>query len=92
MNAQARAGRSSPGWKRYEDNKSSSFGRAPREIEGRVMRKAAVAKKSDFKVGDRVFHQKFGYGEVMDVSGNKLDVEFEKAGSKKVLEGFVEKA
>ena len=40
-------------------------------------------------VGDRVFHQKFGYGEVMAVEGDKLDIEFDKAGSKKVVAKFV---
>ncbi len=43
-------------------------------------------------VGQRVFHQKFGYGEVLAVDDNRLDVEFEKAGRKRVLSSFVEKA
>ena len=43
-------------------------------------------------VGARVFHQKFGYGEVLAADDNKLDVEFEKAGRKRVLSSFVEKA
>jgi DNA helicase II / ATP-dependent DNA helicase PcrA len=43
-------------------------------------------------VGERVFHQKFGYGEVLAVDDNKLDVEFEHAGRKRVLSSFVEKA
>ena len=44
---------------------------------------------SAFTQGDRVFHQKFGYGYVMGVEGDKLDIEFEKAGSKKVVAKFV---
>jgi len=43
-------------------------------------------------VGQRVFHAKFGYGEVMEKEGNKLEIEFEKAGSKRVLDSFVEVA
>jgi len=43
-------------------------------------------------VGSRVFHQKFGYGRVTAVDENRLDVEFEKAGPKRVLDGFVELA
>ncbi|MGI3778184.1 MAG: ATP-dependent helicase [Janthinobacterium lividum] len=43
-------------------------------------------------VGERVFHQKFGYGTVRGVDDDKLDVEFEKAGSKRLLDRFVEKA
>ena len=38
---------------------------------------------------DRVFHQKFGYGRVRYVEGNKLTVEFDKAGEKKVIDQFV---
>ncbi len=45
-----------------------------------------------FKVGDRIFHQKFGYGPVTAVEGNKLTVDFEKAGVKRVIAGFVERA
>jgi len=43
-------------------------------------------------VGERVFHQKFGYGEIVDVEGNKLEIEFDKAGTKRVLDSFVEPA
>jgi len=44
---------------------------------------------STFSQGDRVFHQKFGYGYVMGIEGDKLDIEFEKAGAKKVVAKFV---
>jgi DNA helicase-2/ATP-dependent DNA helicase PcrA len=47
---------------------------------------------SGWKKGDRVFHQKFGYGAVRVVEGNKLTVEFEKAGEKRVIDTFVERA
>jgi DNA helicase-2/ATP-dependent DNA helicase PcrA len=39
-----------------------------------------------------VFHQKFGYGAVRAIEGNKLLIDFEKAGEKKVIDTFVEKA
>lgn len=55
----------------------------------------AAAKQSTsgkFKVGMRVFHVKFGYGKITDISGNQLDVYFEKAGTKKVVESYVEAA
>ena len=42
--------------------------------------------------GDRVFHLKFGYGLIKAVEGNKLTVAFDKAGEKKVIDSFVEKA
>jgi DNA helicase-2/ATP-dependent DNA helicase PcrA len=40
--------------------------------------------------GTRVFHQKFGYGKIVSVEGDKLQIAFEKAGRKKVMAGFVE--
>ncbi len=45
-----------------------------------------------FDVGERVFHQKFGYGKILHVEGNKLEVDFEKASIKKVMDSFVEKS
>ncbi|MBB4285172.1 ATP-dependent helicase [Roseospira goensis] len=47
---------------------------------------------SDLAVGQRVFHQKFGYGRVLSNDGGKLAVDFEKAGRKTVVAGFVEAA
>ncbi len=44
----------------------------------------------NFTVGQRVFHVKFGYGKVTNLSGNQLDVHFDKAGTKKVIETYVE--
>jgi len=43
-----------------------------------------------FEVGGRVFHQKFGYGRIVAVDGGKLEIAFDKAGSKKVMASFVE--
>jgi DNA helicase-2/ATP-dependent DNA helicase PcrA len=45
--------------------------------------------KIAYQIGARVFHQKFGYGGVMAVDGDKLDIDFDKAGTKKVMAGFV---
>jgi Cdc6-like AAA superfamily ATPase len=44
-----------------------------------------------FDMGDRVFHQKFGYGVISKIDGNKLSIEFEKAGPRRVVDSFVEK-
>ena len=44
-----------------------------------------------FSVGERIFHQRFGYGRIRAVEGNKLQVEFDHAGSKKVIDSFVER-
>jgi DNA helicase-2/ATP-dependent DNA helicase PcrA len=45
--------------------------------------------KSKFELGSRIFHQKFGYGKVLSIDGNKLEVEFDKAGIKKIIDSFV---
>ncbi len=78
--------RSSPGWRRYEQRKNS-----PPTINATARRKPVKDANSNFSVGERIFHQKFGYGTIKSVDGSKLTVTFEKAGEKKVLEGFVEK-
>ena len=50
------------------------------------------AQPDQMSIGQRVFHQKFGYGRVTEVEDDKLDIAFEKAGAKRVLDRFVEKA
>jgi DNA helicase-2/ATP-dependent DNA helicase PcrA len=89
------AGYSSPGWRRAQTAgyKGSHPGRQQAiEGEGRLVATSAESAASDYKRGDRVFHLKFGYGAVTAVEGNKLTVAFEKAGDKKVIDSFVEKA
>lgn len=65
--------------------------RGPKVIEGTLLA-TSTASSSAFKTGERVFHIKFGYGEVTGIDGNKLTVLFDKAGEKRVIETFVEKA
>ncbi|MBB6352947.1 ATP-dependent helicase [Aminobacter aganoensis] len=60
-----------------------------RTIEGELIAKSVATEPSRFKVGDRVFHQKFGNGNISAIDGNKLTIDFDKAGQKKVLDGFV---
>ncbi len=50
---------------------------------------AGDAPDGGYRPGDRVFHQKFGYGRVLGVDGNKLEIAFDKAGQKKVIDSFV---
>jgi DNA helicase-2/ATP-dependent DNA helicase PcrA len=45
--------------------------------------------RTDLALGQRVFHGKFGYGKIVAQEGNKLEIEFEHAGLKKVLDSFV---
>ena len=64
--------------------------RTPLTIEGELVAKSTGA-VSAFAVGDRVFHLKFGNGNVMAVDGNKLTIAFDKAGEKRVVDSFVER-
>jgi DNA helicase-2/ATP-dependent DNA helicase PcrA len=64
--------------------------RAPMTIEGELVAKS-TGTTSEFTLHDRVFHQKFGYGQVVKIDGNKLTIAFEKAGEKKVVDSFVER-
>ncbi len=86
-----RAGKRGPGWQRAA---SSNFDKNPRVI--KEARRSAVSLgnkgRDDVKVGMRVFHTKFGYGEVKVKEGNKLEIAFEKSGDKRVLDSFVEVA
>jgi len=54
--------------------------------------KERPASAARYAKGDRVFHQKFGYGEVTGVEDDRLDVHFDKAGEKRLIDRFVEKA
>jgi DNA helicase-2/ATP-dependent DNA helicase PcrA len=64
--------------------------RGPMIIEGELVAKS-TGTTSEFTLADRVFHQKFGYGQVVKIDGNKLTIAFEKAGEKKVVDSFVER-
>ena len=75
-----------PGW----GAQPSSARRGPMQIEGELIAKSSAV--SGFRAGARVFHVKFGYGAVAVVDGNKLTVDFDKAGRKMVLESFVSAA
>ncbi len=78
-----------PGWKRAEANHAAgtTARHTPRFIEGQLAVDASAP--SAYVKGDRVFHEKFGYGEVTEIEGNKLTVDFEKAGEKRVIDSFV---
>ncbi len=62
----------------------------PLTIEGELVAKS-TGTASPFAPGDRVFHVKFGNGNVVAVDGNKLTIQFDKAGQKRVVDSFVER-
>ncbi|MBI2260472.1 MAG: UvrD-helicase domain-containing protein [Caulobacterales bacterium] len=91
------SGYSSPGWKRAQ---SFTAARTPAakparhaliEGDGRLIATADPKAGANWAKGERVFHQKFGYGHITGIEGNKLLVAFDKAGEKKVIDTFVEK-
>jgi len=81
-----------PGWQRARANASNRKGGGPLTIDGTlVARSTDDGHGSRYALGERVFHLKFGYGTIEQIEGNKLSIDFEKAGKKKVLESFVSK-
>lgn len=54
-------------------------------------RKAKII-QSEFSIGERVFHDKFGYGEVTAIDGNKLVINFEMGSERKVMDSFIKSA
>lgn len=76
----------SPGWRRLQSRSQQRGMAQPAQAKNNVIDLQAV---SAFTENDRVFHQKFGYGEVMGIEGDKLVIEFDKAGSKHVVARFI---
>ena len=80
----------SPGWQRAQQNRGSYKQGTPPTINARAESVVSSMNSSAYKCGERIFHQKFGYGRIEAIEGNKLTVAFEKAGVKKVLDSYVE--
>ena len=87
-----------PGWQRAKKRTAAEWNRdakaqrarAPKIIEGELV--ASSTAETRFSVGDRIFHLKFGYGEIAAVDGNKLTIDFDKAGRKNVMDSHIEHA
>ena len=89
-----------PGWQRAAgalgskpggEWTSRTFTREPvRVVESRASAVSLGNKgRGDLVTGQRVFHQKFGYGAIAEIEGNKLEIDFEQAGRKRVMDSFV---
>ena len=89
------SGYESPGWKRAQANRAAAGQQRTRppliEAQAHTVQTSDPT-SSQYEGGERVFHQKFGYGRVVAVEGNKLLVDFDKAGSKRVIDTFVARA
>jgi DNA helicase II / ATP-dependent DNA helicase PcrA len=80
-----------PGWQRAA---AKEFETVPRRVAESTRSAASFAAKprTDIAVGARVFHDKFGYGAVVAQEGNKLEIDFEQTGRKRVIDSFVKPA
>ena len=76
----------SPGWRRLQARSGTRGMSQPSEAKNMTIDMTAT---SSFVMGERVFHQKFGYGAIIGIKGDKLEVAFEKAGDKKVVARFL---
>lgn len=90
-NQPSRTATRGPGWQRAAAQPLSP---APRRIPESTRSAASFAAKPrrDIGLGARVFHEKFGYGTVAAQEGNKLEIDFETAGRKRVIDSFVKPA
>jgi DNA helicase-2/ATP-dependent DNA helicase PcrA len=86
-----------PGWQRAKSRAQEEWSpakarkaRGPTTIEGELV--AASSGEPAFRPGERVSHQKFGAGTIADVDGNKLTIDFDTAGRKRVVDSFVVRA
>jgi DNA helicase-2/ATP-dependent DNA helicase PcrA len=89
------SGYSTPGWQRAKEqwqredrHKKRS---APITLEGELVA-SSTGHGAGYALGERVFHEKFGYGIVAEIDGNKLTIDFDKAGRKRVVDSFVARA
>lgn len=78
-----------PGWQRASSaipkQRSTTKFIEPRATRASLGQKA----RADLSVGQRVHHDKFGYGHILVIDGNKVEIEFEKAGTKRVMDSFI---
>jgi len=88
-----------PGWQRAAASSAplqvrgrggahDPYARPPLEVKASAV-SLGNAGRTDLSLGQRVFHGKFGYGTIAAIEGNKLEIDFEHAGRKKVLDSFV---
>ena len=76
----------SPGWRRMSERNTARPVSQPREARHMTIDATAL---SAYGIGDRVFHQKFGYGEIMGIEGDKLEIEFDHSGTKNIVARWV---
>jgi len=83
-----RAATRGPAWQRAAAQAGTTT-RSPAPSERAPAAAIGAKARTDLAIGMRVFHEKFGYGEIADIEGNKLEVSFDQAGTKRVLDSFI---
>ena len=90
------SGYTTPGWQRAKERRRSrrrsgarQGAQVARAADARGRAGRLVERRAGVPPGERVFHEKFGYGTVAEVDGNKLTIDFDKAGRKRVVDSFV---
>ncbi len=85
----ARASARGPGWQRAAT--AGGFNATPQRVAEANRSAVSLGNpgRTDLSVGMRVFHEKFGYGAIAEIEGNKLEIDFEAAGRKRVMDAFV---
>jgi len=76
----------SPGWRRLQSRSQNRPSQQAPKQKSDIIDLSAV---NSFTIGERVFHQKFGYGKIVVIDNDKLEIDFEKAGLKKVVARFI---
>lgn len=84
----ARSSYDSPGWRRLQKNAAAEGTGGP-VLEGKAELVATNAGENGLSIGQRVFHDKFGYGKIIASEGTKVTVDFEKSSTKKVISTFL---
>ncbi|WP_442681228.1 ATP-dependent helicase [Sphingomonas sp. ASY06-1R] len=85
----ARAQTRGPGWQRAVGKPLDMSPTRLAEVKSSAASFAAKP-RADIALGQRVFHSKFGYGLIAEIEGNKLEIDFEHSGRKRVLDSFVQ--
>lgn len=76
-------------------NRPVSFIRPPSSPQLQARERSSsslIRKEQEFQLDQRIFHIKFGYGRIIGIEGDKLEIDFDHTGIKKVMKSFVKNA
>ncbi len=79
----------------HERSGFAGYGGARDPGTGPVIEARAEPRRAEpcpYEIGQRIFHQKFGYGIITGMEGDRLTIEFEHTGTKRIMAGFVQAA